>query len=163
MRFAAGFACPYVVVFVWGLAAQWPFMAYRVGNWAYFAGWALALPVGLAWGVHEAFAIVRPRRVFDLRVRRHARAVFCGVVAGLLSMATALVLLAWVEPLVSDWWMGDVAMIGGSAVMWSAIVLAVLRPVRRGRCVACGYDMRGVPGGRCPECGLVVGGVGAAD
>jgi hypothetical protein len=25
---------------------------------------------------------------------------------------------------------------------------------RRGRCIACGYDLRGIEGAKCPECGM---------
>jgi hypothetical protein len=36
------------------------------------------------------------------------------------------------------------------------IVSAVRRRVRKGRCLSCGYDLRGMSGEKCPECGAAV-------
>jgi hypothetical protein len=45
----------------------------------------------------------------------------------------------------------------GAAGTWALIFLPsavrTVRRRRRGRCVACGYDLAGVDGGECPECG----------
>jgi hypothetical protein len=39
--------------------------------------------------------------------------------------------------------------------LWLARVVRTWRRRRGGRCVACGYDMRGLDGRRCPECGML--------
>jgi hypothetical protein len=155
MRFALGFAIPFAVVLVWGLTAQWAFMSYRPGNWAYFAAWAFALPVGAAWGVYELVSLIRPRRVFDLRAPHHLRAIVYGLATGVFAAATAIVLLTSLESTIADGPRADLLIIGASAALWSAGILVILRPIRRSRCVACGYDLRGIAGPRCPECGLV--------
>jgi hypothetical protein len=155
MRFAFGFSIPFGVVFGWGLLAEWTFMSYRPGNLAYFAGWAFALPVGTAWGVFEIVSLVRPRRAFDLRAPRHLSAIIYGFAAGLLTAGTALLALTWLESTAIDGRAADEVAIGAGAAIWTAIVLFILRPIRRSRCVSCGYDLSGIAGPRCPECGLV--------
>jgi hypothetical protein len=154
MRFALGFAIPFGVVLAWGLADQWQSRSY-LANWMYFAGWSFALPLAAAWGVHVLFGVIRPRRVFDLRAPHHARSVAYGFLTALLAAGTALVAIVLVEPTDLDGPLSDAVIIGASAAAWSAIVHLVLRPIRRARCVACGYDLRGTTGPRCPECGLV--------
>jgi hypothetical protein len=55
--------------------------------------------------------------------------------------------------------------IGLTAVLWAfgpgvAILFLIRRRQRRagsGRCLQCGYDLRGLPSDRCPECGLLFG------
>lgn len=67
-----------------------------------------------------------------------------------------------------DWWSCPPFGIFGIAISYRLLVLVfttlgiipiavagfrVRRRSRRGRCTACGYDLRGSPGGVCPECG----------
>lgn len=52
--------------------------------------------------------------------------------------------------------------IGGTSALWTFgpgvvllfVAVRMQRRVRTGVCVACGYDLRGLPEPRCPECGL---------
>ena len=39
--------------------------------------------------------------------------------------------------------------------LWAKRVIRDWRRRRGGRCVSCGYDMRGLDGRRCPECGML--------
>jgi hypothetical protein len=38
------------------------------------------------------------------------------------------------------------------------LLMLVQRRARAGRCVGCGYDLRGMSGRVCPECGIPVEG-----
>ena len=39
------------------------------------------------------------------------------------------------------------------ALFFAFVDVRRFRRARRGRCVACGYDLNGVDGGKCSECG----------
>jgi len=45
-----------------------------------------------------------------------------------------------------------------SLTLWTPGAIRAWRRVRRGRCGACGYDVKGIAGGVCPECGSGVEG-----
>jgi hypothetical protein len=62
---------------------------------------------------------------------------------------------------VPDWFL--TVLLAAMPVRWLlGIAVRRLRPkTKKGRCPACGYDLRATPG-RCPECGTAAGGEAAA-
>jgi predicted amidophosphoribosyltransferase len=56
-----------------------------------------------------------------------------------------------------DLFVGLIVVLGASALEWvtTRTLARRLRWQETGRCMSCGYDLRGTPG-RCPECGAQV-------
>lgn len=53
------------------------------------------------------------------------------------------------------------ATVGGAAILAAAGLPLAARDARRvrlGRCIGCGYSLKGIEGARCPECGVDAGG-----
>ena len=91
------------------------------------------------------------------------------LVAGVVSTALFLAAASWLTKLGWNWRLGWWALAGNFVVVAGAVFgvlyLSVQRqygPIRRfrtrvgeGRCLHCGYDLRGSTG-RCPECGRAI-------
>ncbi len=114
-------------------------------------------PMFAAWIFAECVNAVRPLRLFDRRVRRLVPRLVSGVSAGVIGACIASLLLT-----IAEGWAHDVVILSASAAVGTAGVLALMRRVRKGSCIHCGYDVRSQPGpgspgwGICPECGTSV-------
>lgn len=111
-------------------------------------------PALAAWMTAEAINLLRPRRLFDRRLRRIAAPTIAGFIAGFIGAAIGSFALVLVdEPL------HEALILVAASVVGSILVLLPMRRVRAGHCIHCGYDLRAQPGpgspgcGICPECG----------
>lgn len=136
-----------------GHASAWLMYGLICGGLTRFNGAALTLlvivPAGTAWAGATLFDTWRPRTLLNAA----PRALACNIL-GLLGGSLAA---AGVTGLV---WVIDRPLIQASTLVWGPACITVLlswvssRRLRPGRCVACGYDIRGsLSGGVCPECG----------
>jgi hypothetical protein len=150
LRFLLAFASVYVSLWVWAVYADSdPFGFGRVG-----AGRLAAILVGVpcvtAWGAAELLERIRPRRVFDARVRRSWTRILAGFGAGLLSVVLVTPMIVWLDDKAPDG-----MLLAAASALGTACVLFLLRRKRRGECVHCGYDLSAAPEPRCSECGAM--------
>ena len=106
------------------------------------------VPTLAAWAAASLIHRTSPRKAFDGEVG--SRRVLPGVVSAVVALIVAAGSVVLADGRVHD------AMILGlsSAVATTIVVLLFCRRRVPGRCVQCGYDIRGsLAFGRCPECG----------
>ena len=109
----------------------------------------VALPVLVSWIVAECLHHLRPRRLFIGARRGSGVLVACGVATALFAFTLAALGLAFLDSMVAD----GVIICAAFAVA-TVPALCVLRRHRPGRCVYCGYDLRGTSlRSACTECG----------
>src|SRR4051812_50190959 len=104
----------------WAYVAQPEYMRASTGGLVRLSALMVGLPVVGGWVVVEVMERVRPRRVFDARVKRGGTLVLAGLAAGLVSVVAATPLVALVQ------WLNDAAAMGGGAVIGASLVLLVL-------------------------------------
>lgn len=150
MRYLAGFAILWLVIFGWGSATSWQFMIYERGNWLTYTWQMLGVPIGAAWVAAELARLVRG----DAAIKRRMGGLFSGSAIGLGAglVSVGLVLVTWA---MAGWNWNDSAVLGGASGAVSLFAFMPRRRRRQGRCVNCGYSLEGLPTGRCPECGVV--------
>jgi hypothetical protein len=149
--FVAGVGLVHVVL----LAFARLFVAYRNSwefndsfNWTFISLSLLIAPLAGAWLASETVGRLKRPRWFDARAPRRGAAVMAGLFAGFVASVATAVALAFLTGNVPDY-----ATAGGSAFAASAVVLVCLPRSRRGKCIACGYDLSATKTKRCPECG----------
>lgn len=147
-RYLLGFSLALLGLFVCCVTDQWAFMTHEAQNWGIFAAKIAGVPIGAAWIIAELVEWIRPRKMFDRRSERPWRLLGTGFVAGLLSIGGALLIYATI-----GWRWNDAVVFGSSSACVSVVLLLPRRIVRAGRCVSCGYELKGLVEPRCPECG----------
>jgi hypothetical protein len=152
-----GVMVAYAAAFSWGVWDGFSWLRYQQSDIGALALVMLLTPACSAWAGAELVQALSPRRAFDRRVRARGLRFFAGLCAGLFGLGAGAALLPIVDRFVPD----ALTMGATSAIAAAAFVL-LLKRQRRGHCISCGYDQRGMPGpgqpgaGICPECGTPV-------
>jgi|GEM_PF-3294228 len=111
----------------------------------------IALPLLTIWVAAEFQHLIRPRRLFLGRQRATLFLIFCGGFTSIAALGLGAIGLAYLDQRYPDG-----LILALAAFLTALITLSSLSRHRKGQCLYCRYDLRGMTtksSARCPECG----------
>lgn len=112
----------------------------------------ILLPIAAAWLAISVLELIRPRRIFDRRVRRPIARLLLGAAAALVATLLTTIAVATLPSSISD------SVITSSAAFLGACGVTLFSSRhRKGTCIHCAYDLSATPPTQpCPECGAAL-------
>lgn len=144
----------HAAAFAWGVGDGFAWLRYQKGDIGTLALVMVLIPACSAWAGGEFIQMMSPRRALDGRLRCRGLRFLLGMCAGLIGLGTGAAILPLVDRFASD-----ALTMGATSSLSAMLLLLLLKRLRPGHCISCGYDQRGMPGpgqpgsGICPECG----------